>query len=526
MLPTGLPEITPVDTGPILSLPQLRMMHSALIQRLESSDASVKPTLGEILGFIEAAVGLGEVLKEPRLREAAQGPIDFWTGILLSQAPQVAETSRSFRLKEFSKESHPLVAEAVSAAQEKLAEGVAVANEIVARATDRELNCLRAILTRMIRLKASSLNVYTVPIPAEDDIFSGEVALSLLKRLKNGDVIREQRLDGEPAYTLADEKLITNWEFLAKIVAARKALRELARAWDRSERSGTGLLSSGQHLDDASTYRDLNPVEEEFVKTSRNRKGRLQKRIIWAIGISTVIAVTLLVLYVLQLNSLLERVRAETDLAKQKTEESKENAKRANERAEKAESELAALRSLTKRLPIEATEVSTKAEAIKNCSRLTEQGEELQKNGKLEEAKNAYTQSSTCQEELVAKYNDDNELRFQLSSTFNSLGNVCFDLNNYADALLAFEKGLKIRRTLSEQIDPKNPRWKLGKFYSLLYISDVARRLDPAKALAPANEALLIAGGMVDSDPKNSSWRTELSIAQEQVKRLQSEGKK
>jgi hypothetical protein len=105
------------------------------------------------------------------------------------------------------------------------------------------------------------------------------------------------------------------------------------------------------------------------------------------------------------------------------------------------------------------------------------------------------------------------------------LGNVLFDLKNNAGALAAFEKALEIRRGLSD-IPNGDPRWQLGKFYSLLYTSDAMRSSNPVKALSLAREALQFANGMVGSDQKKVSWRTELSLAQEQVKRLEADTKK
>jgi tetratricopeptide (TPR) repeat protein len=519
MLPSGLPEVEPVVTSPIHSLPNLRSLHSTLIQRYECDDLTVKPALGEILGFLDAAVALGEFLREPRLRESAQGMIDYWAAVLLSQAPQVAESPRSFRLKEFVKDVSPMAAETALVAQERSKEVAANANKITLEATEPELSCLRAILTRMIRLKASSLNVYTVPIPVQDDMFSSKVARTVLARLESGSVIREVKLDGEPAYTLTDENLVSVWDFLARVVGARKALREMARAWDRSERNVTGLLSSGQHLEDASTYRDLNTIEEEFVKASRIRKKRVQRAIIWTAAVVLVLVMGLLVFYLMQLSTLLKNAKAGWFEAEKKAAEVTEEAKAAQKEREKAEQANAQLRGLIEELKHTDTRVPSQAQELARCVNHLQQGNEFRKNGDLSSAEKAYNLARDCQKNL-AEATNDGELWFQLSSTYNSLGSIRLAQQNYRGAFDAFNEALKIRNGLSDRANA-DERWKVGKFYSLLYLSDAARGFDQKQALSLAEDALKFAKAMAGVRA-DSDWSKAVTIAQEQVERLQS----
>jgi hypothetical protein len=82
------PAITPVTATPIASLEELRIRHSAMLQRREAGHRDIEPTPGEILGFLEAAASLGAALEGDGSREIAQSIMDFWTATLLSKAPR------------------------------------------------------------------------------------------------------------------------------------------------------------------------------------------------------------------------------------------------------------------------------------------------------------------------------------------------------------------------------------------------------------------------------------------------------
>jgi len=194
--------------------------------------------------------------------------------------------------------------------------------------------------------------------------------------------------------------------------------------------------------------------------------------------------------------------------------EAVEKAKEANYQREKAEQANVQLNQALAGLKQEQAKVPDKIAATAACVSYAQQGDNFLKDRRLIEAEAAYNQARDCQTKLNDRYRD-NELQFQLSITCNSLGNVRLASKNFRGALSAFEEALKIREQLASTPEAE-PRWKLGKFYSLLYTSDAAARTgDRSKALVLAKQALSFA----KDDPNR---RTELSIAEEQLRKLES----
>jgi hypothetical protein len=178
--PATSTTITPALEIPLGSLEELRTRHSAMLQRREAGDRDIKPTLGEILGFLKAAAALGTALKDHGSREIAQGIMDFWTANLLSQAPNITESFSSFFLEDYNeslaKETIRTAADAAfatlaeetistaDAALAKLPEAIANGDKIIGSTGRREKEALRRLLMRMVRLKEGSLDAYTVPL--------------------------------------------------------------------------------------------------------------------------------------------------------------------------------------------------------------------------------------------------------------------------------------------------------------------------------------------------------------------------
>jgi tetratricopeptide (TPR) repeat protein len=154
-----------------------------------------------------------------------------------------------------------------------------------------------------------------------------------------------------------------------------------------------------------------------------------------------------------------------------------------------------------------------------HCADLEQKGDELRDKGELKSALETYTRSYDCRKQLADQHGDDEELQFDLSSSYNNLGNVFFDLGNYPGALDAFERALSIRQQLAEK-EPGSTRWQRSVFFSLLNTSDAMRKLKPDEALARAQQALIIANKLAIQDNINATWKKDQQTASEQIQRL------
>ncbi len=316
--PTDTPPIVAVPpTAPIDTLAELSKQHSVLLQRQSAGPGTLQPTLGELLGFVKAASVLGRTLNVVEQRKTAQAIMDYWVATLLSEVPELPEIEglRPFILQPFDERADSLVADDT---HKNRTQGIAAgenADRVFCAAGNRakskgEGALLRRMLLRFLRLKENSAEVYTVPLPADDDIFGEPTANGLLAKLVEADVVRRQD-PGNPdnqAFVLIQDSLITTWGFLREIALQRRAFRQVARGWDNGGRNSEALLHGGDQLKQAQDYQDLDPIERAFLNASRLETDRTRVRVIGVISSLLVLAIIVAVfLY-----------RKNTDLEKQR----------------------------------------------------------------------------------------------------------------------------------------------------------------------------------------------------------------
>jgi len=255
----------------------------------------------------------------------------------------------------------------------------------------------------------------------------------------------------------------------------------------------------------------------EKLEKFRADESRASKRRVVLVMVPLLLGILALIIYAKQLSASLEKEHEARLLAVERGNAANRERERADELNKQLQTLVAGLQSQQEKVP-------EKIAASSTCARNVQKGDELQASRRLEDAEKAYNQALECQKQLLEKYSDDNELQFQLSITYNSVGSVRLALNNPAGALAAFEEALKIREKLAS-VRNAETRWKRGKFNSLLYMSEAAARAgDSSRALLRAQQALSFVNDL-SGGKANAGWDTELSLANEQLKRLQSVAK-
>jgi hypothetical protein len=261
----------PTGVAPLASLKDLRARHSTLLQR-RTSGSVVTPA--DILDFLSAASQTGANIPEEDMdaRESAQGILDYWTATLLSQNPAVANIAHSvFTLAPFDAARGQALSGTSFDLQENARQTAIKADAISAQAYPAELKALSALLLRLVHLKESSLEPFTQRVP-EKDVLSPELKEVKGKLLKAGILIRRED-GGTPAtLSLQHDLLLTEWKHLAGLIKKRRAFRELASGWRRGDEPRSALLERGEEMEEAKSYRDLNPVESDFLEKSRARE--------------------------------------------------------------------------------------------------------------------------------------------------------------------------------------------------------------------------------------------------------------
>ena len=307
--------IAVISAPPIDSLKELRRQNSALLQRSVAGEGESKPTEGELLGFLESASKLGRSLEDEDERETAQGIMDVWIAALLNLNPDAGNVSRPFTLEDLDESSAKLVAnearqqrvEAVAAARRADALLPASPEANVSRVKlswahdwvprclkpyamtlagrNSEASVLQRLLMRFIRLKEKSVDAYAVPLASNDEVFTEPKAQIVLDQLIEAGVIKAQEAPNAaiPSYVLAHDTLLTQWPVLVEIVTQRRAFRQLARGWDSGGRQRAALLSSGQQLQEALDYPQVDELESAFIENSR-RAGESYRRLLLTVA--------------------------------------------------------------------------------------------------------------------------------------------------------------------------------------------------------------------------------------------------
>ncbi len=322
------PPSTPIQivaAPPIDSLKELRRQNSALLQRDVAGQGTSKPSAGELLGFLEAASKLGRLLNDDDERETAQGIMDGWVAAVLNLDSCAGSGSRPFVLEDYDPSKAAGITEA--AASIRFAASAAVDRATTALPTPPDLDGLKKsavekfvdfmptwtqpilrsvtgcdadagaevaqrLLLKFIRLKENSMDAYSVPVAADDEILRDPKSKALLQRLIEAGVVTPQQSTGDAptAYVLAHESLITKWLVLADFVKQRKAFRELTRGWENGGRQREALLHSGEQLAQAIDFPHLDTTEAAFLEASRRAGDRARN---WTFSVVATLAVIL-----------------------------------------------------------------------------------------------------------------------------------------------------------------------------------------------------------------------------------------
>ena len=93
------------------------------------------------------------------------------------------------------------------------------------------------------------------------------------------------------------------------------------------------------------------------------------------------------------------------------------------------------------------------------------------------------------------------------------IGNMHVAQGDIPAALIAYEEGLGIARTLIQQ-DPRNAEWQRDLSVSLNQIGDVhVAQGDIPAALIAYQEGLGIARTLSQQDPRNAQWQNDLAVS-------------
>jgi tetratricopeptide (TPR) repeat protein len=166
--------------------------------------------------------------------------------------------------------------------------------------------------------------------------------------------------------------------------------------------------------------------------------------------------------------------------------------------------------------------VSDTASVERNRAReLDREGDAARQAQNWDDALRKYNESRSLREQLAAK-SDTPDLQYDISTSWNNLGNLYFDEGNFSEALNAFDQALQKRSAIAEISD--DPRWQRGRFFCLLNLSDTLERI-PGRmndAVARAKDALEIANRLANKDANNPVWKSDQKLAKDQIRRLQS----
>jgi hypothetical protein len=256
---------------PIYSLGELRRQHSALLQRQSAGSGTTKPTHGEVLGFLEAASQLGRQLESLEERDSAQSIMDYWLATVLSEFPELTQTSSSLTLFPFDENGYVEFSGARKLTKERAANAAENTQNISVKLDKEQKQTLQRLLLRFLRLKENSLEAYSVPLPDKDEILKDPTVKNLLTQLIDAGAIRQRANDtaDSEVYELVHDRLIFEWDFFKKITEQRRAFRDVANGWNGGERRKEGLLLGGDQLSEAGDYLDLSSCEREFYDASR-----------------------------------------------------------------------------------------------------------------------------------------------------------------------------------------------------------------------------------------------------------------
>jgi len=261
------------EAQPFTSLSALRRRHSVLLSLQQSEKEVERPPLEQLATFVGQVKATGRKLASEQSRDAAQGVLDYWAGIILSKRPDLVSTYGMLEPDEYEKgseESADSDPEFEKAARSNI-DLAHQAENVEKRLNPEQAKVLRILLLRLIKLGATSQELSLALLPATDSLLNAVVNRDIAEQLKSAGVLRTEGSGPDLGYVLAHDSLLTHWSALKDLCNERKSLREIASGWDKSGRSPEALLNRGDQLKQTLDFTDLNEIERAFLDQSRQQ---------------------------------------------------------------------------------------------------------------------------------------------------------------------------------------------------------------------------------------------------------------
>lgn len=128
---------------------------------------------------------------------------------------------------------------------------------------------------------------------------------------------------------------------------------------------------------------------------------------------------------------------------------------------------------------------------------------------KLKEALSGYEKSRQLARELADQDKGNAALQRFLSNLLGRISAVLTELGRGGEALAVLQEALEIKRRLVET-DAENTTWQRELASALMRIGDNQVMKNPRDALVALNQARGILEGLLQHDPKNGLWRSQL----------------
>ncbi len=255
--------------APFDSLAELRREHAVLLKVARAATPADRLT-DRVHEFLARAKATGTRLDAAADREAAQGVLDYWTASLFTlpgglsarhaeaEAAAVRPATANVVLDEFDARTAGAVAES--------------ADRALAALPPEDQDLARRLLLRLVRLapEGRTFEPESAPRAALEALGDPARVRDVLGRLAAAGAVRVTPGDGgaDDRVALRDESLMRTWAKLSLWLEQRVRFRDTARYWERHDWHVAALIS-GELLDEARGYHDLNAVERRFVDESR-----------------------------------------------------------------------------------------------------------------------------------------------------------------------------------------------------------------------------------------------------------------
>ncbi|MCX6853274.1 MAG: hypothetical protein NTV80_00035 [Verrucomicrobia bacterium] len=297
----------PGSSGLFQSIEILRRSHTALLRGQRKESGTKAPTVAEIVEFMHRARATGRIIAAPESRDAIQGIVDYWYGILMLGDWKLVGEIGSLNLEEYdlSTSASASIKPAQPESEAELQARDLTRLRAKMRAFDERWakgsrGLLRRLLLRLFTLSEVTNQARLSQLPKADELLKDSATTDLVRELVDAGLLQTEASAAGPnlAYVLSDERLLKEWEPLREAVKERRSLREMATGWERSGKSVDALLEQGRVLELAKDYVDLIGPEGPFLTESRTasiekgqRRSRVKSAVIAVLVLSVVVAV-------------------------------------------------------------------------------------------------------------------------------------------------------------------------------------------------------------------------------------------